>query len=130
MASLNNTQLLFGFTSPRTVEKIIPEIKLLVDNFTGEKWQGNSDLHARFFLKLFKSDFFEGFKPPTKPALAGRDRITRAVKSYGFIDLEPTVQLTEVGAELIKSKRPHEVFLKQMLKFQLPSYYHTDNKNH
>lgn len=129
MASINNSKLLFGFTSPRTVEKIIPEIKLLVDNFSGEKWEGNPDLHERFFLKLFQEDFFEGTKPPKDASFAGRDRITRAVKSYGFVDLKPTVQLTEAGAELIKSKRPQEVLLRQMLKFQLPSYYHTDRNN-
>ena len=127
MSSIKNSQLLFGFTSPRTVEKIIPEIKLLIDNFSGKKWIANSDLHAKFFLELFSSDFFEGTKTPTDPAFAGRDRITRAVKSYGFVDLKPTIQLTEVGAELLETNRPYEVFLKQMLKFQLPSPYHTDS---
>lgn len=126
MSSISKSQLLFGFTSPRTVEKIIPEIRLLVNNFSGKKWAGNPDLHAEFFLKLFDSEFFEGTKPATKPAFAGRDRITRAPKSYGFVDLKPTIELTEVGAELLESKRPHEVFLKQMLKFQLPSHYHID----
>lgn len=127
MSSISSSKLLFGFTSPRTVEKSIPEIKLLIDNFSGEVW--NAALHKKFFLKLFKADFFEGTKPAKDPAFAGRDRITRAVKSYGFVNLKPTVEITEAGQELLESKRPHEVFLKQMLKLQLPSHFHTDKKN-
>jgi len=38
MANLSKTRHLFAFTSPRTIEKIIPEIRLLTQNFEGEKW--------------------------------------------------------------------------------------------
>jgi len=130
MATISNSKTLFGFTSPRTVEKIVPEIKLLSENFTGMKWEGNSALHEEFFLKLFHSEFYEGDSLPTDAAFAGRDRITRAPKAYGFIDLKPSIKLTEAGHALLNSKRPHEVFLKQMLKFQLPSPYHTSNNSH
>lgn len=34
--------ILFFTTSPRTPLKMIPEIKLLVDNFEGEKWDPNT----------------------------------------------------------------------------------------
>ncbi len=129
MSSIKNSKTLFCFTSPRTVEKIVPEIKLLTDNFTGQKWVGNPSLHEKFFIELTKSDFYESTSDTEDKAFAGRDRITRAPKSYGFVDLEPTVKLTEAGKLLISSKRPEEVFLKQMLKFQLPSYYHTNNEN-
>lgn len=129
MSSIKNSKTLFGFTSPRTVEKIIPEIKLLTDNFSGQKWERNPSLHESFFIELTKSDFYESNSETDDKAFAGRDRITRAPKAYGFVDLKPTVELTEAGKFLINSKRPQEVFLKQMLKFQLPSYYHTNNKN-
>ena len=129
MASISKSKLLLGFTSPRTVEKIVPEIKLLTDKFSGQKWERNPELHKEFFFELSKSDFYEGTKTPNDPGFAGRDRITRAPKAYGFIDLNPTVKLTEIGHELITTKRPHEVYLKQMLKFQLPSYYHKDKTN-
>lgn len=129
MSSIKNTKTLFGFTSPRTLEKIIPEIKLLVDNFAGQKWQGNPSVHENFFNILFKSDYYEGNSLPKDLAFAGRDRITRAPKAYGFVDLNPNVELTEVGKLLLSSKKPEEIFLKQLLKFQLPSYYHTNNNN-
>lgn len=51
-------------------------------------------------------------------------RITRAPKALGFVDLKPTIQLTEVGAKLLSEKRIHETFTRQLLKFQLPSPYH------
>jgi len=129
MASISKSKLLLGFTSPRTVEKIVPEIKLLTDIFSGQKWEGNQKLHIKFFNELSSSDFYEGTKTPADPGFAARDRITRAPKAYGFVDLKPTVKLTEAGQELISTKRPHEVYLKQMLKFQLPSYYHPDKTN-
>jgi hypothetical protein len=37
MANLSKTKALFAFTSPRTIEKIIPEIKILTENFEGQK---------------------------------------------------------------------------------------------
>ena len=38
MANLTKTKTLFAFTSPRTIEKIIPEIRLLAENYSGQKW--------------------------------------------------------------------------------------------
>jgi len=41
MANLNKVKSLFGFTSPRTIEKITPEIQILCENFEGQQWSGN-----------------------------------------------------------------------------------------
>jgi hypothetical protein len=128
MTSLKQSRTLFGFTSPRTIEKIIPEIKILHDNFHGLIWSGNETLQSQFFRILFESDFYEGDTYPEDPALADRDRITRAPKALGFIDLKPTIQLTEAGELLLSGTRVDETFTKQMLKFQLPSPYHTQSK--
>lgn len=95
MASLTMTKAIFGITSPRTLEKIIPEVELLTDLFSGKKWSGNQDLQADFFHSLYHSAFYEGETYPADPALAARDRISRAPKALGFIDLTPTIQLTE-----------------------------------
>lgn len=124
MANLSRTKHLFGFTSPRTIEKIIPEIQLLVDNFRGQKWSGADGVQLHFFNILFQSGFYEGEVYPTDPALAARDRITRAPKSLGFVDLTPRIELTDAGEELITSRRPHDIITKQLLKFQLPSPFH------
>ncbi|NDP23114.1 MAG: AlwI family type II restriction endonuclease [Paludibacter sp.] len=127
MVSLTKTKAIFGITSPRTLEKIIPEIELLTNLFTGETWTGNQDLQANFFEHLFHSEFYEGESYPTDPALAARDRITRAPKALGFIDLKPTIQTTEIGKILLSGKRIDETFTRQLLKFQLPSPYHNQS---
>ena len=127
MASLTKTKAIFGITSPRTLEKIIPEIDLLSNLYSGSKWSGNQELQAKFFEHLFNSEFYEGNSFPSDPALAARDRITRAPKALGFIDLTPTIQLTEIGKVLLSGKRIDETFTKQLLKFQLPSPYHTQS---
>lgn len=124
MANLSKTKALFAFTSPRTIEKIIPEIRILVENYGGEAWSGNSDLQIRFFKDLFKSEFYEGSKIPSNISLAARDRITRAPKALGFVDLKPEIKLTDAGKSLLREKRTHEIIARQLLKFQLPSPYH------
>ena len=129
MANLTKTKTLFGFTSPRTLEKIIPEIGILVDNFSNLKWSGNKDLQIAFFDKLFQSEFYEGESYPSTPDLAARDRITRAPKALGFVDLKPTIKLTEIGKKLLDEKRLDETFTRQLLKFQLPSPYHTQSQH-
>ncbi|MDR3245099.1 MAG: hypothetical protein LBT50_01540, partial [Prevotellaceae bacterium] len=45
-------------------------------------------------------------------------------KSLGFVTLSPVISLTAAGQELIQTKRKEEIFLRQLLKFQLPSSYH------
>ena len=120
MASIDS-QLLFLTTSPRTPEKMIPEIDLLVHNFGDKIW--NHDTQCAFMDVLRKEDFFNG-KGANDPALSARDRITRAPKSLGFVSLKPYISLTPAGKALLTSRRKDEVFLRQMLKFQVPSPYH------
>lgn len=128
MANLSKTKALFAFTSPRTIEKIIPEIRILSEKFEGQKWSGNEQVQINFFQTLFDSIYYEGGTFPSNPALAARDRITRAPKALGFIDLQPTIKLTKAGKLLLTEKRLDETFTRQLLKFQLPSPYHTQSK--
>ena len=58
---------------------------------------------------------------------SARDRINRAPKALGFVNLKPYVELTEAGNAFLYGKRPQETFLRQLLKFQLPSPYHTES---
>lgn len=122
MANLSKTRTVFAFTSPRTIEKIIPEIQVLVTSFEGKEW--NTKVQKDFFQELYKSEFYEGDKMPENIALAARDRITRAPKALGFVDLKPKIKLTEVGKRLLNERRGNEVIAKQLFKFQLPSPYH------
>jgi hypothetical protein len=128
MANLSKSKALFGFTSPRTIEKIIPETNILTSEFGGKKWSGNKDIQEAFFESLYNSEFYEGETYPSDPALAARDRITRAPKALGFIDLEPEISLTKAGELLLSKKRLEETFTRQLMKFQLPSPYHTQSR--
>lgn len=116
-----DSQLLFLTTSPRTPEKMIPEIGLLVEHFAGNHW--NNETQCSFMDILREEQFFNG-KGENDPAFSARDRINRAPKSLGFVVLSPRISITSAGQALLTSKRKEEVFLRQILKFQVPSPYH------
>lgn len=124
MARIDN-KLLFFTTSPRTPAKMIPEIRLLHEKFAGKSW--NNITQEQFIDELAASSFFEGKGSPSDKAFSARDRINRAPKALGFIDLQPHLELTAAGHALVYGKRPQEIFLRQLLKFQLPSPYHKEN---
>ena len=120
-----NSRVIFFTTSPRSPQKMIPEIRLLHEKFNGKKW--NNQIQEAFIDELAQSSFFEGVGSPSNKAFSARDRINRAPKALGFIDLKPTIALTEAGEALVFGKRPQEIFLRQLLKFQLPSPYHIED---
>ncbi|MCK9320948.1 MAG: AlwI family type II restriction endonuclease [Bacteroidales bacterium] len=120
-----DSQLLFLTTSPRTPEKMIPEINLLIEHYEGSSW--NNESQRGFMEVLSEEQFFNG-KGENDPAFSARDRINRAPKSLGFVTLSPKISLTPAGNALLYSKRKEEVFLRQMLKFQIPSPYHKPTK--
>ena len=106
---------------------MIPEIQLLSEHFSGRKW--NKQTQVDFIDLLAKSSFFEGSGSPNNKDFSARDRINRAPKALGFVDLSPQVELTDAGRSLVYGKRPQEVFLRQLLKFQFPSPYHVETDN-
>lgn len=118
---------LFFTTSPRTPNKMIPEIALLDELLAGNLW--NTTTQEVFMSALVDSPFYESQDKPKDPALSARDRITRAPKVLGFVDLKPVIALTDAGKRLVSGKRTEEVILRQLLKFQLPSPYHTAPDN-
>lgn len=123
MASLNDNRMLFFTTSPRTPFKMIPEIELLGNNFSGQKW--NKHTQVGFIELLSQEGFFNGKGSKNNLDFSARDRINRAPKALGFVSLNPTIELTEVGKLFVTSKRKEEILLRQLLKFQFPSPFHT-----
>jgi len=120
MAHLTGRTLFFT-TSPRSPEKMVPEIRLLVDNFSGRKW--NKATQTEYAMALSETEFFEG-SLPKDPSFTARDRINRGPKSLGFVALEPYVSITPAGREFVSGDFC-SILLRQMLKFQLPSPFHT-----
>lgn len=125
MAKLENPTLFFT-TSPRTPIKMIPEIELLICNFEGDKW--NKETQLKFSELLAQDRNFKGVGSKKHKDFSARDRITRAPKALGFVDLKPIIRLTNAGERFISGKRTEEVLLRQLLKFQLPSPYHKESE--
>jgi len=116
-----DSKVIFVTTSPRTPAKMIPEIELLNTHFAGQKWNTETQ---RAFMELLKEENFFNGQGAKDPAFSARDRINRAPKALGFVVLSPKISLTPAGSELVISKRKDEIFLRQLLKFQVPSPYH------
>lgn len=125
MANLRSKTLFFT-TSPRTPSKMIPEIEVLWKHFEGKVW--NPETQEEYIKRLAKGADFQGEGSAKEMALSARDRINRAPKALGFVDLKPTINITEPGRRFISGKRTEEVLLRQLLKFQLPSPYHKESK--
>ncbi|NCA20910.1 MAG: AlwI family type II restriction endonuclease [Crocinitomicaceae bacterium] len=121
-----DSKVIFVTTSPRTPAKMIPEIGLLNTHFSGQQW--NTETQRAFIQLLKEENFFNG-EGANDPAFSARDRINRAPKALGFVILSPTIQLTLAGEELVNSRRKEEIFLRQLLKFQVPSPYHQPSEN-
>lgn len=116
-----DSKVVFVTTSPRTPTKMIPEIELLNTHFAGQVWNNKSQIAFMDLLK--KENFFNG-EGANDPAFSARDRMNRAPKALGFVNLSPTISLTPAGEEWIHSRRKDEIFLRQLIKFQIPSPYH------
>ena len=116
-----DSKVIFVTTSPRTPAKMIPEIELLNTHFAEQKWNTETQ---RAFMELLKEENFFNGQGAKDPAFSARDRINRAPKALGFVVLSPKISLTPAGSELVISKRKDEIFLRQLLKFQVPSPYH------
>lgn len=121
-----DSKVIFVTTSPRTPSKMIPEIGLLNTHFAGQRW--NTETQRAFMELLREENFFNG-EGANDPAFSARDRINRAPKSLGFVVLSPIIQLTPAGEELVNSRRKDEIFLRQLLKFQVPSPFHKPTPN-
>ncbi len=121
MAYLKSKTLFFT-TSPRTPLKMIPEIEVLEKHFKGKVW--NVDTQIEFIKRLSEGKDFKGEGSAKEMAFSARDRINRAPKALGFVDLKPIINLTQPGKQFISGKRTEEILLRQLLKFQLPSPYH------
>lgn len=128
MGVIKSSRTLFFTTSPRSPKKLIPEIALLVDNFSGRTWSGNAQIQEEFARALASATTFEGDTSKKYSAFSARDRITRSPQGLGFVNLFPAIELTDAGEAFIHGNRPQEIFSRQLLKFQLPSPYHKEGR--
>lgn len=118
--------------SPRSPEKIKPELEQLA-TLEGEPWtardsSGNLVTQIRFARLLQETPTFEGNIYEKDPSFSARDRFA-PMQTYGFayIDSDRILRITDAGRQLINGERIQELYLKQMLKWQYPSWQHGGN---
>jgi len=126
MATICNP-ILFFVTSPRSPLKMRPEMDLLVSKFGGQRWKRNRRLQAAYANELAKLPDFKGKGSESEPTFTSRDRMTRAPKALGFVDLD-NISLTSAGKLFFDDDLQEEILLRQALKFQLPSPFHSVSK--
>jgi len=125
------TRTWFVTTSPRNPAKLRQELELL-SRFDGKNWWEKNDqgqpIHQLQFAKLLaESEFFEG-SIERNLAFAARDRL-RAPQMLGFayVDEAQILHITPAGWQLIRNEHVNELFLRQLLKWQFPSWQHGGN---
>jgi AlwI restriction endonuclease len=120
------TRLWFLPTSPRSPDKIRPELTVLQE-FEGGKW--DKDAQAAFFKRIVSSGTYESAgREPKEPDQPGRERVHRAPRSLGLVRAATgsTLDITTAGHALIGGHDPADLFLHQLLKLQFPSPNHDE----
>ncbi len=114
--------------SPRNPEKLAPELTQFA-TLEGKNWnekRGKESVTQMHFTRLLEDvRTFEGSISKKDPAFSARDRV-KPYKTFGFsyVNDEGKIVITAAGRRLVEGKRPKELFLKQLLKWQYPSYQH------
>lgn len=118
--------------SPRSPEKIAPELEQLA-KLEGQSWSerdssGSLTTQIKFARLLQTVPTFEGSISKRYPEFSARDRFA-PMQTYGFayVDSKRILRITDAGRQLISGERTQELFLKQMLKWQYPSWQHGGN---
>ena len=115
--------------SPRSPEKIRPELTELAKldgcNWAEKNQDGDLVTQVRFAELLKELPTFEGSISESDPAFSARDRLA-PMKTYGFayVNSNNILKITPAGYQLIQGVRIQELFLKQLLKWQYPSWQH------
>ncbi|MDU4737969.1 AlwI family type II restriction endonuclease [Clostridium sp.] len=111
--------------SPRSPEKIIPEITELY-KYDNMPWAGNnSEAQSNFAKDLANMQSFKGETFEGEASFSARDRVA-PMKTYGFAytGKDKKLHITPAGKMLVDKRRPKDVFLKQLVKWQYPSSQH------
>ncbi len=118
--------------SPRSPEKIAPELAELA-KLEGVRWRernavGDPIHQIAFAESLKRLESFEGHISASDPAFSARDRFApMQTLGFAFVDSAGVLRITPAGYRLIEGVRVQELFLKQMLKWQYPSWQHGGN---
>ncbi|WP_461215664.1 AlwI family type II restriction endonuclease [Lacticaseibacillus sp. GG6-2] len=125
MATFSSRYIFFS-TSPRNPRLIQGILKVILDGGLDGKAYTRA-LQAQFYNLYSESDVgVKGANSSKSPDLSGRDKLTRAPQSLGFLQTQTRkpLQITAAGKQLLNNDLFEDVLMHQMLKFQLPSPLH------
>lgn len=125
MATFSSRYIFFS-TSPRNPRLIQGILKVILDGGLDGK-EYTRELQAQFYNLYSESDVgVKGANSSKSPDLSGRDKLTRAPQSLGFLQTQTgkPLQVTAAGKQLLNNDLFEDVLMHQMLKFQLPSPLH------
>ncbi len=120
------TRLWFLPTSPRSPDKIKPELTVL-QAFEGKTWDKTAQ--AEFFRQIVAKGLYESAgRPPKEPDQPGRERVHRGPRALGLVRAKTgsILEITPAGHALIDGHDPADLFLHQLLKLQFPSPNHRE----
>jgi hypothetical protein len=103
------TRLWFLPTSPRSPDKIRPELGIL-QAFEGAVWDRAGQ--AEFFRHIVDSGSYESTgRPPKEPDQPGRERVHRAPRALGFVRAKTgdPLEITQAGHALIDGYDPADL---------------------
>lgn len=121
-------RFLFFSTNPRSPIKTQLVLKT-IKKFHLDGLPYNKDLQCEFYRDYTKNTTDKGGQSKD-PAFSGRQLLTRAPQALGFLQARArhNLMITKAGESLIDDDLYEDTILHQMLKFQLPSPLHRENK--
>lgn len=114
-----------GNTTVRNPERLRSGLQVFADHFVGRKW--DADAEERFYRALVEADVYVPGERPVKPTSTGQTgrKWASAFKQLGFARVgrrAGLVELTAVGEALLRDETStNDIFLRQLLKYHLPS---------
>lgn len=126
MAGFNSRYMTMS-TSPRSPERV-PYYVSLLKPFEGKVW--NRDTEIKYYKAMVNNQLGDFSIGNSKhPEMSARDKITRAPKALGLVDLKPKIKITEPGKQIQNKYVFEDVLTKQLLKYQLPSPLFPERKD-
>jgi len=110
-----------GNTTVRNPERIVPALRVFADICVGRTF--DEAMQLRFYRALHSTGVLEGDVDAKSAGISGR-KWASALNQLGLAiawKRKPPARLTAVGELLLRTDDPDEVFLRQLLKYQLPN---------
>lgn len=120
-----NARYLYISTSPRSPYRIQHYLKLL-EEFEGRIWSPSTTQIEYYNRMVEKQEGDFEIGNSKNPAFSARDKVGRAPKAFGFVKLDPSIEITNAGKAFLNKNLETETLVRQLLKYQFPSPYYPE----